>query len=60
VGIISYVRRELYIQRILLMESGEDPDENDIEDLEVCTQAILSDCNMLLMEEKWVNEELID
>jgi len=42
------------------MESGEDPDENDIEDLEVCTQAILSDCNMLLMEEKWVNEELID
>jgi hypothetical protein len=56
---ISYVRVEAYLQRLRVMDPQENPTENDIADLEICTQAILSDCDMLLMEEKWVNERLI-
>jgi hypothetical protein len=57
---ISYVKVEVYLQRLRLMDPQENPKENDIADLEICTQAILSDCNMLLMEEKWVNEKLVE
>ncbi len=57
---ISYVRVEAYLQRLGMMDSKENPKENDIADLEICTQAILSDCNMLLMEAKWVNERLVE
>jgi hypothetical protein len=42
------------------MDSNEKADANDIADLEVCTQAILTDCNILLLESKWVNLELVD
>lgn len=57
---ISYVKVEVYLQRFRLMDSKEKPKENDVADMMICTQAILSDCNMLLMEEKWVNENLVD
>lgn len=58
--IVEYVKGEIYLQRLQVMDSNEKPDTNDIADLEICTQAILSDCNMLLLESKWVNLELID
>lgn len=60
VDIVEYVKGEIYLQRLQLMDSNENPDANDIADLEICTQAILSDCNMLLLESKWVKLELID
>ncbi|WP_135666695.1 hypothetical protein [Halorhabdus rudnickae] len=58
--IVELVKGEVYLQRFQEMDSNEKPDANDIADLEICTQAILSDCNMLLLESKWVNIELID
>jgi hypothetical protein len=58
--IVEYVKGEIYLQRFQVMDSNEKPDANDIPDLEICTQALLSDCNMLLLESKWVNLELID
>lgn len=58
--IVEYVKGEIYLQRFQVMDSNEKPDANDIADLEICTQALLSDCNMLLLESKWVNLELID
>lgn len=58
--IVEYVKREVYLQRFRVMDSNENPDTNDIADLEICTQALLSDCNMLLLESKWVNLELVD
>mgnify|MGYP006277229227 CR=1 FL=1 len=60
IDIVEYVKGEMYLQRLQLMDAQENPDANDVADLEICTQAILSDCNMLLMEEKWVNEELVE
>ena len=57
---MEYVKGEIYLQRFQVMDSNEKPDANDIADLEICTQALLSDCNMLLLESKWVNLELID
>jgi hypothetical protein len=58
--IVEYVKGEIYLQRLQVMDSNEKPDANDIADLEICAQAILSDCNILLLESKWVNLELID
>jgi hypothetical protein len=58
--IVEYVKGEIHLQRFQVMDSNEKPDANDIADLEICTQALLSDCNMLLLESKWVNLELID
>jgi len=58
--IVEYVKGEIYLQRFQVMDSNEKPDANDIADLEICTQALLSDCNMLLLESKWVDLELID
>lgn len=58
--IVEYVKGEIYLQRFQVMDSNEKPDANDIADLEICTQALLSDCNMLLLESKWINLELID
>ncbi len=57
---ISYVQVEVYLHRFRLMDSQEKPKENDVADMLICMQAILSDCNMLLMEEKWVNEKLVE
>ncbi|WP_225307733.1 MULTISPECIES: hypothetical protein [unclassified Haloarcula] len=58
--IVEYVKGEVYLQRFQEMDPNENPDANDMADLEICTQAILSDCSMLLLESKWVNIELID
>jgi len=58
--IVEYVKGEIYLQRFQVMDSNEKPDANDIADLEISTQALLSDCNVLLLESKWVNIELID
>jgi len=60
VDTITYVKVEVYLQRFRLMDPEEKPNENDVADMLICMQAILSDCNMLLMEEKWVNEKLVD
>jgi len=57
---ISYVRVEVYLQRLRMMDPKENPTENDVADLEICSQAILSDCDMLLMEKKWVNQKLVE
>lgn len=59
VDLISYVRVEVILHRLRLFQPEENPDPHDFADLELCIQAILSDCNMLLMEKKWVNEELV-
>lgn len=58
--IVEFIKGEIYLQRLQVMDSNEKPDANDVADLEICTQALLSDCNMLLLESKWVNLELLD
>jgi hypothetical protein len=56
---VSYVKSEVILHRLRLFQPEENPDPHDVADLQLCIQAILSDCNMLLMEKKWVNENLI-
>ena len=57
---VSYVQSEVVLHRLRLLQPEENPDPHDIADLQLCIQAILSDCNMLLIEKKWVNEELVE
>lgn len=58
--IVEYVKGEIYLQRFDVMDKNENADSHDVADLEICTQALLSDCNMLLLESKWVNLEFVD
>ncbi|WP_144798285.1 hypothetical protein [Halorubrum depositum] len=56
---VSDVRHEVFLQRLRVMTLNENIREQDVADLETCTQAIASECNMLLIEKKWVNVDLI-
>ncbi|AFZ74639.1 hypothetical protein [Natronobacterium gregoryi] len=60
VDIIEYVKKQIFLHRVSMMDPNETVKENDFADMLVCTQAILSDCNMLLIEAKWANLELVD
>ncbi|WP_247731123.1 hypothetical protein [Halovivax limisalsi] len=60
VDIVEYVKKEIYFHRVLMMDPNEAVKENDVADMLVCTQAILSDCDMLLIEAKWANLGLVE
>ncbi|WP_255681582.1 hypothetical protein [Natrinema sp. SYSU A 869] len=60
VDIVSYVKKEIYLHRVSMMDPNETVKENDVADMLVCTQAILSDCDMLLIEAKWANLGLVE
>lgn len=60
VDIVTYVRREIFLHRVSMMDSNEKVDENDVADIVICRQAILSDCDMLLIEAKWANLGLVE
>lgn len=60
VDIIEFVKKIIYAHRIVLMAPNETIDTNDIADIAVCAHGIITECEMLLIEEKWRNVELIE
>jgi len=60
VDVVEYVQQMIYINRISEMAPNENIKESDVADMIICIQAILSDCDILLHEKKWVNIELVE
>ena len=59
VDIMEYVRKMATIQRIGMMKDNEKVDPHDLADMEICSQAILTSCDMLLIESKWRRLRLV-
>jgi len=60
VDVVEYVQQMIFIHRISHMTLEENIKENDVADMIICIQAILSDCDVLLHENKWINVELVE
>lgn len=60
VDIIEFVKKIIYAHRISLMAPNENIDPNDIADITICAHGIITECDMLLIERKWDNIDLIE
>jgi len=60
VDVTEYIRKMASLYRIEQIKENEKIDSNDIADMEICSQAIVTDCDMLLIEGKWQNIQLVD
>lgn len=59
VDVSEYVRKMAALYRVSMMQENEAVDANDLADMEICSQAILTSCNVLLIESKWKNLQLV-
>lgn len=55
IDVTEYVRKMASLYRIGAVQDNEKIDSNDIADIKICSQAIVTDCDMLLIESKWKN-----
>jgi len=55
-----YIRGMLMLHRIEQMKKNENPDRNDFADMEICAHAIISNCDHLFIESKWINTGVIE
>lgn len=60
IDVTEYVRKMASLHRIEAVKSNENIDANDIADIEICSQAIVTECDMLLTESKWRNIKLVE
>jgi len=58
--ILEYVRKVVEVYRVDMMQEEENIDSNNVADMEICAQAILTECDVLLIESKWKNLGLVD
>ncbi|MUW14647.1 hypothetical protein GJ633_08180 [Halorubrum sp. CBA1125] len=59
IEIIEFLRKMSLVYRIGVLDPNEDPDPNDMNDLALCASAIVSECSVFAIEEKWVNVDII-
>ncbi|NHX41407.1 MULTISPECIES: hypothetical protein [Haloarcula] len=60
IDVAEYVRKLFGLYRIRFMKDNENIDEHDLPDMEICTHAVLTDCDLLLIESKWKNLEIVN
>ena len=60
IDVIEFVKKRIYAHRIALMAPNETVDTNDIADMAICVAAVITECEHVLLEEKWANIELIE
>ncbi len=60
IDVIEYVKKIIYAHRIALMAPNETVDTNDIADMAICVASIVTECDHVLLEEKWANVEIIE
>lgn len=60
IDVTEYVRKMASLHRIEAVQDTEKIDANDIADIEICSQAIVTECDMLLIESKWRNLKLVE
>ena len=58
--ITEYVRKVVEVYRIAMMQEEENINANNVADMEICSQAILTECDILLIESKWKNLGLVE
>lgn len=56
----EFIRGMLELNRIHQMKDTEKPDANDFADMEICAHALITDCDYLFIESKWINTTVID
>lgn len=59
IEVIEFVKKMSLIYRIGVLDPNEKPELNDMNDLALCASAIVSECSIFAIEEKWVNERII-
>lgn len=60
INVTEYVRKMASLYRIETVQDTEKIDANDVADIEICSQAIVTECDMLLVESKWRNLRLVE
>lgn len=60
IDVTEYVRKMASLYRIEAVKDDERIDLHDIADIEICSQAIVTECDMLLMESKWRNLGIVE
>jgi len=60
IDIIEFVKNMSLVYRISILDPNENPSLNDMNDIALCASAIVCECSIFAIEEKWVNEGLID
>jgi hypothetical protein len=57
---IEFIRNMFELHRIEQMKHGENPDGNDFADMAICSHAVLTDCDSLFIERKWIDQGVIE
>jgi hypothetical protein len=57
---IEFIRNMFELHRIEQMKDGENPDGNDFADMAICSHAVLTDCDSLFIERKWIDQGVIE
>jgi predicted nucleic acid-binding protein len=57
---IEFIRNMFELHRIEQMKDGEKPDGNDFADMAICSHAVLTDCDSLFIERKWIDQGVIE
>lgn len=56
----EFIRGMLELNRIHQIKDTEKPDANDFADMEICAHALITNCDYLFIESKWINTQVID
>jgi hypothetical protein len=57
---VDFIRGMLELHRIEQIQDDENPDGNDFADMLICSHGILTECDALFLEEKWINQGVIE
>lgn len=57
---IEFIRSMFELHRIEQMKDAEKPDGNDFADMAICSHAVLTDCDSLFIERKWIDQGVIE
>lgn len=57
---VDFIRGMLDLHRIEQMQDNETADGNDFADMLICSHAILTECDALFIEKKWINQGVIE
>lgn len=60
IDVTEFVRKMASLYRISMMQDNEKVDSNNVADMEICAQAILTECDLILIESKWKNLKLVE
>lgn len=60
IDVPEFIRSMLELNRIDQIKESENPDVNDFADMEICAHALITDCDYLFIESKWIDTGTIE